>query len=400
MTARRWLVLVAALPLSASAAGFAVSEQSAKATASSGAGTASVEGAAAIYYNAGNVAFEDGISAELGTTLIAPSFSYEPLRAVDGRPSSVEPSLFALPTLFAAAPVSDSVFVGFGAFANFGLGLKWPDDFDGRFESSAANITTFTLNPTVAWRIDRNWGVGAGVDVVRSTVELAQKLYLVDAEGSLRMGGGTYGVGVNAGVGGRLLGDKLSAGLSWRSAVRLRFSGRADFQVPKEFESTLRDQDVATQLTLPHVFSLGAAYRLVGNARLIGEVGYTMWSSFDAIRIDFAESDDLDQELRRDWKDTVSVRVGGEVEVMGRLTLRAGAGWDPTPSPSDTVSPSLPDSDRLLLSAGAGYRFGNLTADLGYLFVLVMPRETTGEAFPARYSGAAHVLGLSVAFRQ
>ncbi|MBI3180981.1 MAG: outer membrane protein transport protein [Myxococcales bacterium] len=381
------------------AAGFAVPEQSARSLGMGGAGAASIEGAAAVYYNPGSLGFEDGLSAELSATLIVPSFEYEPQKAVDGKPSRVEPSLFALPSLFAAAPVAKQVYVGIGAFSNFGLGLRWPEDFDGRFESSAANITTFTVNPCSAYRMSDQLSFGGGVSLVRATVELSQKLNFVDSEGSLRMGGGTYGVGFNAGVSARLLEERLGLGLAYRSATPLVFRGRADFTAPTEFQSKLRDQDVLTHLTLPHQLTLGASFLATARLRLVADAAYTAWSSLDALHIDFQESEELDQDLRRDWRDTVTVRLGAELALEG-LSLRAGAGYDPSPSPSDTVSPSLPDGNRLLFSAGAGYRMGNLSGDLGYLLVLVLPRETTGDAFPARYRGTAHLLGLSVAVRQ
>ncbi|MFZ5470611.1 MAG: OmpP1/FadL family transporter [Myxococcota bacterium] len=396
---KRWLVVVTFAAVEAAAAGFAVPEQSARAVGSAGTGTASAFGASTLYYNPGLLPFEDGISAEVSTNLILPTFSYAPVRAVDGSPSTVDPRLFAIPSVFAAAPLSNQLFAGVGAFSNFGLGLSWPATFDGRFEASASNVTTFTVNPSVAYRLNDRLGIGGGVSLVRGTVELAQQINFVDSEGSLRMGGGTFGFGFNLGFGARFLSDRLSVGASWRSDVPLSFQGRADFTVPREAEALLRDQDIRTSLTLPHVVAMGASYRVTPRLRVSGDVSYTAWSSLDALRLDF-EDDALDQELRRDWQNTFTARVAGELSVNPQLTVRLGAGFDPTPSPTDTLSPSLPDSDRVLASMGVGYQMGNLTADLGYLLVLVTPRQSTGEAFPARYQGTAHMLGLSVGFRQ
>lgn len=76
--------------------------------------------------------------------------------------------------------------------------------------------------------------------------------------------------------------------------------------------------------------------------------------------------------------------------------VRLGAVLDLAASPTDTLSPSLPDSTRVGGSAGAGYDFGPVRADLAYQFVAFLPRASTGEAFPAAYTASAHVLALSV----
>ena len=294
--------------------------------------------------------------------------------------------------------------VALGAFTNYGLGIRWPVDFDGRFEASASNLQTFTVNPTVAWRFHEHVSVGAGFDLVRGTVELSRQLNFVDTEGTLHLGAGTWGYGGNVGVTTHWLADRLAVGLAWRSAVALRFKGSADFTVPREFQAQLKDQDVSTQVLLPHTVSLGGAFKASARLRLSLDVTYTSWSSLKTLSLQFADSA-LNTALKFHWSDTVAVRAGAEYSLLeqgkGRaLRVRLGAGFDPSPAPSNTLSPSLPDASRVLVGAGVGYQLGNFSADLGYLFVFLLPRASEPDAFPARYSGMAHVLGLSVAFRQ
>lgn len=388
------LVLLAVLN-----AGFALPEQNARGIGLAGSGAAVAEGASTIFYNPGALGFEDGFTAELSGLMIVPSFDYAPLRAVDGTAASAETKVFALPSLFVGVPVGP-VRIGLGAFANYGLGIAWPVGWDGRFEATASNLQTFTLNPTVAWRVHPNVSIGAGFDLVRGTVELVRQLDFLDQEGTLRLGGDTWGFSGNAGVATHWLQDRLRVGLSWRAAVALRFRGRADFTVPKEFQSQLVDQDVKTSLLLPHTFSLGASHQVTKRLLLTLEATLTTWSSLKAIVLEFADPS-LKATLDRQWQDTVTVRAAGEITVLPKkLLVRLGAGFDPSPSPGTTLSPSLPDASRVMISAGLGYVLGNFRADLGYLFVLLLSRESATPAFPARYSGLAHVIGLSVGFQQ
>jgi long-chain fatty acid transport protein len=392
--------LFALFPSLALAAGFAIPEQSAKSLGMGGTGVASDVGAASIYTNPGALGWEEGIAAELSGTLIIPSFRYEPLSALSGTPTNAKPQVFVLPTLFAGFPVGP-IHLGVGAFSNFGLGLEWPANFDGRFESQSATLQTFTFNATAAWKIHRHVSIGAGFDLVRGTVQLSQKLNMVDTEGTLTLGGGTWGAGANAGIATHWLDDDmLSIGFTYRSAVALDFDGRAHFDVPAEFQSTLHDQGVRTRIVLPHVFSLGVALKVPKTKlQLSLEGSYTTWSTIDAFRFDF-EDDALDQQLRRDWVNTFTVRLGGQWEVVDKLTLRLGAGFDQSPAPAETLSPSLPDAHRIFFSVGAGYRLGNFAIDAGYMLAVLLARQSAEPAFPAKYSGLAHVIALTVSFQQ
>jgi long-chain fatty acid transport protein len=114
------------------------------------------------------------------------------------------------------------------------------------------------------------------------------------------------------------------------------------------------------------------------------------------------EDEQLTQFERRDWSDAWSVRFGLEVRppVAPGLALRAGVVYDTSPSPSDTVSPSLPDADRIDASGGVGYVFPwGLVVDVGYMYVRFLERTTTGDAFPGTYRASAHLLGMSVGYR-
>jgi long-subunit fatty acid transport protein len=75
-------------------------------------------------------------------------------------------------------------------------------------------------------------------------------------------------------------------------------------------------------------------------------------------------------------------------------------GFDQSPAPAETLSPSLPDAHRLFGSVGAGYQLGNFSIDAGYLLAGLLTRQSAEPAFPGRYSGLAHLIGLTAGFRQ
>ena len=391
------LVLAMVLPATVClAAGFALDEQSARTLGMGGVGAAAAEGAVTVYYSPGAMAFEDGIAAEISGVLIIPSTSYT--APGGGTAMHAEGSTFFLPTLFATAHLLDNVTFGLGGFSNFGLGITWPNNFPGRFDTLSSSITTYTINPAISVAIGEHFGIGLGVDIVRATLQLQQDLNFGDAgPGSVLLGGGTWGVGFNAGLAARFLDDSLRLGLTWRSFVPLDIAGLAHFAVPVEFQSSSPDEGVHTSLTLPNLFALGGSYRVTQALKLALDLDYTTWSSLGSLDLDFNTL--TPQHLKKNWRNTLSVRVGAEYAIGRCWNVRLGVGYDPSPSPSYTLSSSLPDADRELIGAGLGFHGGMFFADLGYQFVYSNTRTTTPPAFPATYHTIANLAALTLGFR-
>jgi long-subunit fatty acid transport protein len=83
------------------------------------------------------------------------------------------------------------------------------------------------------------------------------------------------------------------------------------------------------------------------------------------------------------------------------LSLRGGFIFDQNPAPSSTLSPTLPDSNRVDFSVGVGYAFGPARVDAGYLLVYFLPADARGgvEGPEGTYQTVAHLIGLSVSAR-
>ena len=82
--------------------------------------------------------------------------------------------------------------------------------------------------------------------------------------------------------------------------------------------------------------------------------------------------------------------------------LRAGFIYDPTPVPSQYLTPQLPDIDRDDVTIGATKELGNIDVSVGLLWVIPRTRATaTGDAtMPPEYKGtydvSAFVASLTV----
>ncbi len=389
--------LAAANP--AAAAGFAVSEQGAAALGVGGAATARLDLPEAVFFDPAAIARHEGLRAAAGVALVAPSMSH---LGEDGTRTDALSGFETPPYLhlsYGAGTFAAGVSVG----VPYGASLAWPEEgFEGRFEVTRIALQVFEVAPVLAVRPVPELSFAAGPRILRSTVELSRKLDAVDSEGAVTLGGAATGVGGQAAIAyGPVAG--FTFGLAYRSRAHLAYEGSAHFEdVPPELSGKAHDGAVTTELTLPDRLAAGVAYELPDAIASL-DVEWTAWSTFETFAIDFADEATPDVDQPRRWEDTLAVRAGYEQRgLVDGLALRAGAAWDPTPSPSDTLSPTLPDQDRVLLTLGAGYEAGGgVTVDAAFGHVFLLGAEAEGpEALPGSYEGRAEVLTVGVTYRR
>lgn len=395
---------VAAIGLLASpdvhAAGFGLDVQAARGTGMASAVTGFIDDSAAIYYNPAGIAQGRTLDAQVGDTLIIPSFTYtSPAGASTSSSFEVVPPFNA----YVSGGITDALSVGLGAFTPYGLTIGWPDQWVGRSLITTAQLTTYDLNPTVAYRLGPV-RIGAGLQIVRATVNLKKKVETGSQEVSTELGGDAWGVGGNVGVQIEAVKRYLSFGAHYRSAVALDFSGGdASFSnVPVELQGTLHDQAASTQLTTPDSLALAMASRPTSALVLDVEAVWNGWSKLQSIDLTFPDdkSGTLSSSEPKHWRDTINYRIGGEYTIDDAWRVRAGVLYDPSPSPADTLTPDLPDADRINLAVGGTYVHpSGLRVELGYQFLTFLKRTSTAPQLPGDYGAIVNIVGISFGYR-
>ncbi|MBN8229810.1 outer membrane protein transport protein [Corallococcus macrosporus] len=392
---KKTLSLVAILAAGTSqAAGFQIDTQGARATGTGGAATAWLEDSSSIYYNVANMVGVKTLDITLGDTGILPSIKFQrPGQEAEGQRTTLSPP----PHLFVVYKPFEKAAFGVGVFTPYGARSRWEEGFSGRFRGYESSLATYYINPSFAYELHPRFRFGAGLDIARATIELTRGLDFVNSEGSIHLGGADWGSGFNVGVQAKLL-DNLDMGLHYRSAVDIQFKGKADFQnIPAEFQSRLTDQSASADVTLPSTVTAGLAYRPLNNLMLAFDASWVDWSSFAELAIRF-ENPAIDNPLPKRWRAKWKYALGAEYGVTEALQVRAGFVYDPSPSPNSTLTPDLPDANRIKVTAGVGYQFRPFRADLGYQFVALADKVSTAPGIPATYSGSAHVFGLTLGF--
>ena len=163
-------------------------------------------------------------------------------------------------------------------------------------------------------------------------------------------------------------------------------------------------------INMPATMDLGFAY-ILDRLTLEADASWTFWHSYKSLNIDFQNNNGLltDSNQNKNWDDVVAIYLGGEYRVTDPLALRLGFRWDPTPVPAETMGPELPDADKLYYCAGAGYKVGNWTFDLAYMYVDKKDRtvnnQTTvappsiGSGFNGKWTGDAHLVAFDIGYK-
>ncbi|MEM7051527.1 MAG: outer membrane protein transport protein [Acidobacteriota bacterium] len=384
------LLLAIALAAPAAASGFFRFQHGGRATAQVGAMTARADDATAVFYNPAGIARLEGIH-------IAGGLDFN--NATDEYTSGSDGSLAAdhvinfPPFVYVTWNNQER----FGRWA-FGAGLDttywhredWdPVFFEPRFLNRLTELQLWELHPVAAYAIDDRWSVGGGLRYVFGSFEQG-------VNSALEIAGDDPAVLEPAEV---LVDANASVdGLAFDLAVHFEtpvWGWGAVYRSPLEVEGddrlerSVRDQPftAAAQANLadllanagsePFDHSVELPQELRGGVwfapypELVVEINlaYQAWSDFDQ-RFSGSPADDLPATFldRRDWDDTLSIRIGAEGSLNESFTLFGGLALEPSPVPEDRLDPGFPRGDALIYAIGASFRTSKVTFDVGYSF--------------------------------
>jgi long-chain fatty acid transport protein len=386
-----WLLLppLATVAISdgpAQASGFLIYDLSGQALGRASAVSASVDEPAAVWFNPAALVYQPGVRASAGGIFVTAQSRFSP--AAGGPETTTDRGNYILPTFFASARVAEQVAVAMGVYTAFGIGIQWPDGWPGQESAIAASLKTVAFNPTVSVKLHPRFSAAVGFDAVRAAVDFTNGLPAL-VGGTVRLGGGTWGYGANAGVLFQVEPELLHLALTYRSRIKLSFDGNADFRPANpDFEPSLPDQPGTASITLPDIITLGVMFRPRADLTL----------TFDT---NFANPRTPDRAIVPNAHDAFTLRGGIEwaVNRWPGLRLRAGLIFDQRSINQADLGPGLPDANRLDGAIGAGYSMGHFKADLGYLLVYFLPADATSgrEGPEGTYHTVAHLIGLTLA---
>lgn len=308
-----------------------------------------------------------------------------------------------VPNLHFVAPINDQFGWGASVTSNYGLATEYNDSYTAGSMGGTTDLTTLNLNLSGAYRLNSNWSFGLGFDAVYAKAKIER--YAGDlpqliagnpsspltpaqrqAIGTLpantqiaHLKGDKWGFGWNAGILYEINKDNRY-GFTYRSEVKVDFDGDYKSSLPAAYNPLLSNfglpsgtngQTVPGSLSLhlPEMWELSGYNKVAPKWAVHYSLTYTSWSQFQELKATGSNGQTL---FYKDegFKDAYRIALGTTYYMDDNWTFRTGIAFDDSPVPANKRSISIPDQDRLWLSAGTTYAFNkDASVDVGVSYM-------------------------------
>ncbi|MDC8786534.1 OmpP1/FadL family transporter [Roseateles koreensis] len=341
----------------------------------------------------------------------------------------------AVPHAYLTHQLNDALSLGFGVFVPFGSKSDYSPDWAGRYNTIGTEVKTIALNPSIAFKLNERLSLGAGVtaqymegklskgadfgsgamalivqqqvaanavagvptSVIQAAVlnKLSGLIQAVSGNpsysGRVDVDGTGWGYGFNLGL---LYNydDNTRFGLAYRSNISHTLKGQANWQVQtpaanlaavlngalpgagtlvqQRLLAAYTNSDASLNVDTPESVSL-SFFKQQDKLAVMGDLTITSHSRFNELRVDFSNNlpDSVTPER---WKNTIRASFGANYQWSDQLKLRGGLAFDQSPVTLATRTPSIPDADRVWVSAGMNWKFDSKrSVDLALSYISV-----------------------------
>jgi long-chain fatty acid transport protein len=406
------------------ASGFQLVEQNASGLGNAFAGQAAgVKDASAIYFNPANltrlpgkqfvlVVSPIGIRTEFTDTgSTRPLLGTTPIPVPLGNTGGDAGGWIPVPNGYFSWQVGSQWWVGVGVNAPFGLKTEWDPAWMGRFKAVQSEVKTININPSVAFKLGKDFSIGGGADYQRLSATLSQGVPYggLAYGGALAAAGPAAAAGILAQLGGpagltkeglsQVDGDTWSWGwnvgaslqvaerghlaASYRSAIQHDIVGNVAFADAPTFVTSgplgplgtalnarFANGPVTARIKLPDTASVAASYE-GDKVEVLADWTWTGWTSIQDLTI-VRDAGPVLSTVPLAFQDTWRAGLGFNFKVKDAWTIRVGTAYDKTPVQDVHRTPRLPDGNRIWAATGFQYRLGKSGAfDFGYAHLFV-----------------------------
>ncbi|WP_010543177.1 OmpP1/FadL family transporter [Sphingomonas elodea] len=351
----------------AHAQAFYLQEQSARAAGRAFSGEVADTGAASLWWNPAAIADAERIEANLNVVGILPRGEVvdtgtlirrpggQPATPIGGQATSRNPiNNGVLPSGAIAVPLGRRVAIGLAVTSPYSFTTDYDSSSWARYSADKTRLRTIDIQPSIAVSVTDWLRVGVAANVEYTDASLSNALPNVIAslpDGRQELKGDGWDVGWSAGF--QMHSDRVTAGFSYKSAIRHKLKGNLTVSglLGPLAPNNLALSNVQADFYTPAQQIAGIRWRATDKLTLNGQVVHYNWDKFDAIRLGAP----LNTALPENYRDSWSYAGGIDYMVSPALTLRAGVQRATTPTQNGQRDARVPDSNRWNFGAGGSY---------------------------------------------
>lgn len=357
------------------AAGFQLAEYSATGLGRAYAGEAAMaDNASAQWRNPAMLTYLEGTQVSIGAIYVDPNVDINGTSRFMGNDVPANSSDFAhdaiIPNFYVSHQYNDKLAFGLALGTNYGMETNLGDDFSATNFGNEASVMSMEVNLNTAYQVTESVSIGGGVRYVMADGSFGAKVspQFPNLSGSTLkyMEGDDTAWAWQIGTAWQIDEDNR-IGFTYKSEVDLTLEG---FAKGAGFGLTAAQQKAGSMdLALPATAELASFHQLTDKVALHASINWTDWSSFEKLVADFPgeASNTIKHE---NWEDNFRYSVGATYKVDSKLVLRTGIAYDESAVGDEYRTATIPETDRLWLSLGAGYQWSEqLSFDAGFTYI-------------------------------
>ncbi|OEF09387.1 long-chain fatty acid transporter [Vibrio genomosp. F10 str. 9ZB36] len=297
--------------------------------------------------------------------------------------------------IFHATELEENLHLGLALGVVGGSSIAYGNDWAGSNALDEVTLTVIQFNPSLAYKIDDQWSVGAGAMLSWASLEQTTATLSPDQDTDKSAG---FNVGVMY-----KHSETWSVGASYRSKVEHNFNLDLG-NIPR----TQLSPSIATDLSVPEIIDVSGQYALTQDLNLLATVQYHRWSNMDNTGMDLGLGTGL-LDIERQWSDTWKFALGADYQLNADWRLKAGFSYETSPQDDPTMQwVDLPVGEQYRYSLGASTNWGDTGVDFFYEYVdlgsVQIDRDHALIGFPGntningKFDGRMHFVGVNFTF--
>jgi long-chain fatty acid transport protein len=222
---------------------------------------------------------------------------------------------------FYSHSISDNLKVGIGFYGNYGLAEKFGSQWAGRNLIDQTVLMAGTLQPTVAYRINDQWSVGAGLTANYGYFKL-QRVEVAGTGRKFDTQDHDWQYGARLGV---MFEPSKSTrfGLVWTSEIEYDFD--VDLAIRGVLPGVTHVFPLKIQTYAPQQLMASAYHQLNARWAVTGNLGWQEWSKFSDTS---AEAFGATTSSSLQVQDTYHIALGAQYQYSTKAKISAGVAYD------------------------------------------------------------------------